>query len=633
MIKVNLLSLLLITSVCSFSQNLDTSVKAISPTRNLNGVSERDPINISDTDTIHLYDSSYSGFGLVDSVVGDYRVFISGENHTYTGSNSRIWLKLIKYLHQSANVRNIMFEYGNSFGILVNKYLETGDTNLYNSLKKFAYVEYGEVFKELKEFNDSLPEKDKLYFTGIDLDRGIYPIVKALDELLPTDSVQVPDSIRLHINSIKSLAPYNDYKLKEESPSYGGFQYKSGASLKLIRENFKRNKDLYQSYLGDEYEQFRIIIEDEYPAREKWEDLQNNGAIQEYHFREDYMHRRFLAESSRREGNWFGQFGRCHTTLDIQESNSCDWYTFTSLADRIEATRDGSFTRKVLTMPIVYKSDKNFGLERKEAEPAFEKYFEDMEDNRVVLLDFKGDSILQQNFSEDFSYLILSTYEKRGEAYTEMEGNWEPPKVKGKFSMLLGSYTPDLSDLNDRFQDSGANKEFTTGAFTIGITGQVEVDKFVSLFTLQFYLKDSVTLPPIGPSSFTRSYSLSGFTYNQGVAYNMLSGNKLVDLYPGVSFGYSRFVLTTTEQALASSDVGDGFLGEQRTIKFVNDALVADISADLDFNIGKLLIGGRVGYSFDMSNPHWKSEGTILENSPETQFTGLYTLIKLGVTF
>ncbi|MFT5817869.1 MAG: hypothetical protein ACI95K_001356, partial [Lentimonas sp.] len=187
-----------------------------STTRSLGTPFIRDEITINSEDTLHLYDSSFAGLELLDDTLSQFRVFITGENHTYTESNARLWLKMIKYLHANAGVRNIMFEYGYTYGYLVNEYLQTGDTTLFSSIDQFAYKEYSAVIKELREFNEELPDSAKLYFAAIDIDRGIYPVAKMLAHMLPADSVPVPDSIYLHVASLKSLMEYNDFKLDEQ---------------------------------------------------------------------------------------------------------------------------------------------------------------------------------------------------------------------------------------------------------------------------------------------------------------------------------------------------------------------------------------------------------------------------------
>lgn len=622
----------LLSQVClSQSETSGATKQSISPTQSLGSSSERDPITVSSQDTLHLYDSLFVGFTLLDSIMSDYQVFITGENHSFTASNARIWLKMIKYLHAHAGVRNIMFEYGNSYGVLVNEYLKTGDTLLYNSLSNFTYTEYSEVIKELKDFNDSLPIRDKLYFTGIDLDRGVYPIAKALNQLLPDDEIEVPDSIAIHIASIKSLAPYNDFKLdQDENVNYNGFQFKTGSTLELIHKNFKRRKEDYSQYLGEDYTAFEQIILTEYNARQRWQALQTAGAIQEYHFREQYMYQRFMEEYQTHDGNWFGQFGRCHTTQDIQKDNSCEWFTFSSLADRIEGSNEEELRNNVSTIGIVYDEDRNFGPSKKETKNIFNKYFEDMESNSVVLLDLKMDTALDQSFSEDFNLLLLNNYKERGEAFNNNSNN-KNRESNTTYSIYYGMYSPNIGTLNSFFRAQNVTSDFNAGNQTFGYGALVKNGRYTTTTNGVLFASDEASLLPLGPSSVATVYNLKGMTFNQGLMYSLLPDIRMFDFRPGASLGYSRFELTNTENAPSRNALQQGFLGNTRINKYVNDAFVIDALLDADIELGIFSIGGRIGYSFDVSNKKWKTADERLDASPATSFTGWYNYVKLGV--
>lgn len=630
---------LLVFSSCShsfgqLSNSKKDKKKSVVSSRNLSGVSVRDEVFISNQDSFHLYGESFSGFELMDSQVADYEVFITGENHMFTESNARIWLKMIKYLHRNAGVRNIMFEYGNSYGILVNDYLKTGDTSLFQSINRFAYKEYGSVIQELKEFNDSLADDEKLYFTGIDLDRGVYPIAKTLNFLLPDESKTVPDSIAMHIASIRSLASYNDFKLGEgESENYfAGFQFKTGSSLKLISENFESQESLYKEYLGNRYEEFRQIIVDEYQARQKWQELESTGAIQEYHFRENYMHQRFLSESSSHPGNWFGQFGRCHTTMDVQSSNSCEWFRFSSLADRIENSPGNSFKDKVMTIGIVYNTDRNFAPDKSETFDLFNPYFEDMEENSVSLIDLSKDSQLVKNFSNDFSLLLLNSYDKKGQAYTNSVSSSSNSKgYDTKYIFGIGSYSIDMTSLNDLMRDAGAKTLFDSQREIREFAMLNRSGNFISGFKIGSIVDEEVSVGSIATGF--QDYELSGLMFKTVFFYNVTHKMKVIDLLSGIGFGYNQLELSTEQNANVTGNVANGFLGSNRTITYENDAFIFDGYLALDINLGRFVINATSGYTLDVSNKNWKSGDERIKGGPKTSFTGFFQTFGVGVAF
>lgn len=611
--------------------SLNSEITTTKSVRTLGSSFAKDSIYINDDDTIHLYDNSFDGLHMLDDQVEGYKVFINGENHTYTESNARLWLKMIKYLHANAGVRNIMFEYGYSFGYLVNEYLQTGDTSLFNSLDQFAYDEYSSVIEELKNFNDSLPSDQKLYFAAIDIERGIYPVAKMLDFILPDDSVSIPDSISLHVLSLKSLAEYNDFKLDEAdngvtSSGYtSGFNFRTGATLKLVYDNFKEHKEYYKQYLKDNYTLFEDIIINKYESREKWVEYESSNAIQEYIFREDYMHKQFLKEYDEHPGNWFGQFGRCHTTKTKQNNNSCEWFKFSSLAERIKNTDGDMFKDAVMTMAIVYDNDRNFGPDKVSTSELFDKYFEDMTQNSLSLLSLSGDSAINAAYGTDFDYLILSTYNQFGSSYNYLFDEEEEDE-RFKLTFGYGNQDFNLDRLNSQFLNQGSISTFSTSKAYWEIMLIGHKDKFSTSTSFGKLIKESVVLGP-------NSYELTGYYVKDIFYYPFFTDNAWIDFSPGLGFGYSNLSLNTTETNSNSQDLNNGFLGEVKNTKYVNDAFVFDIGAIIDINLKWLTFGYHGGYNLDVSNKRWKSNREHLNDSPWTSLSGLYGTVRIGVNF
>jgi hypothetical protein len=600
-------------------------------TRSLGTPFTREEITINDEDTLHLYDSSFAGLELLDDTLSQFKVFITGENHTYTESNARLWLKMIKYLHANAGVRNIMFEYGYTYGYLVNEYLQTGDTTLFSSIDQFAYKEYSAVIKELREFNEELPDSAKLYFAAIDIDRGIYPVAKMLAHMLPADSVPVPDSIYLHVASLKSLMEYNDFKLDEqddETSSYlrgRGFTFKTGATLDLVQNNFLKYKELYQEYLGDGYAAFENIIINKFNDRKQWEEYESAGAIQEYIYRENYMHQNFLKEQAAHPGNWFGQFGRCHTTKAEQTSNSCEWFKFNSLADRIKNTKGGEFKDAVMTIAIVYDSDRNFGPDRSGEYALFNPYFEDMPVNRIALVDLSKDTALNKSFGTDFDYLFVNSFTQYGSSY-EYLNDWESESdIRIK---ILGGYTQTLLNLNDlsqRFINESSSQGFDNLRTSWEFTFMAQDERTSTGFTFGSYLNEKQSVD-------TTDYTLSGYYVKNFVYIDLLKNAKWLDVMPGVGVAYNKLKMKS-EETTSVPNLSNGFFGETKTSFSTNDAFVFDLGFIIDLNIKKLTIGYQSGYILDVSKKHWKSNGKIDETTPETSFTGTYNTVRVGFNF
>ncbi len=604
------------------------SNKATMTARTLSLVPDCEIVTIEDSDTLRLYSDSYEGLELLDSVVGDYSVFITGENHTYTESNARLWFKMIKYLNEKAGVRNVMFEYGQTYGFLVNEYMKTGDSALFNSIDRFAYPEYSAVIKELKVYNDSLPNNRKLHFTAIDIDRGVYPIVKALDYLLAHRNTMPSDSISLHIQSVQSLASYNDYKLDEELKYPDGFTFKTRSTLTLLAANFVANRQDYIDHLGDDYEPFHKIIEDQYNAREKWQQYQQLEAVQQYIFRENYMHQVFLKERSQNPGNWFGQFGRCHTTKSHKENNSCEWFEFNSLAQRIKNTKGGELQNQVLTLAQVYETDRNFGPMHEENEDGFRQYFKRMPANSLVIRDITKDSSLNAGYGQDFDYLIFNTNNTRGESYKYLNTgrNNKEDDTKMVYLFGLGEQNIDVADFAQQFKNQG---------YTSLLTSQFQYYEFAVSATKNGWINTTVLsfLRPQSTYAGTTEWTIDGYGLKNSVGYDIVKSTKWIDITPSFGLGFQQLNALAVELPDSMGSLAQGYVGEEKHTLHTNPAVIFDFNGVVGLHLGKFNLGAKAGYIRDVSKKRWRTGDQRLKTGAETSLSGFYQSVFVGLEF
>ena len=141
---------------------------------------------------------------LLDTIDGSYRLYFSGENHTYQTSNLKLELKLLKYFHQNHGVNTLLLEFGNVTGWLVNEYIVTGEEKLEKALKINFSKNFVNYFKEIKKYNDSLPKADRIKVVGIDVQRSVQIGFEMMNYLLPPDSILPEDSISQQIELIRS---------------------------------------------------------------------------------------------------------------------------------------------------------------------------------------------------------------------------------------------------------------------------------------------------------------------------------------------------------------------------------------------------------------------------------------------
>ncbi|NQW43292.1 MAG: hypothetical protein HQ463_07670 [Bacteroidetes bacterium] len=158
------------------------------------------------------------GLNKLDSIVNNYTVFFTGENHSYANQNSNIELKILKYLNEKAGVRNLLIELGFSRGYMLNKYIND-DTSYFKNMEGTTATKYLNLYKKLRTYNLSLPLEKRIKFHGIDLERFADDGPVLLNRLIPKDKA-VPKAIDFQIEVLKSYAyyigvknkSYNDYE-------------------------------------------------------------------------------------------------------------------------------------------------------------------------------------------------------------------------------------------------------------------------------------------------------------------------------------------------------------------------------------------------------------------------------------
>ncbi|MFT4521637.1 MAG: hypothetical protein ACI8ZN_000574 [Bacteroidia bacterium] len=603
------------------------------------------------SDTISLYnEEDLLGFDLLDSLSNTYKIFVAGENHTYLESNTRLWVNTIKYLHKNANVRNVIVEYGYASTWMVNEYIQTGDTNIYNTLKRYAFKEYAAAYKALKDFNDSLDADNKISLVGIDLERGVYSAVKVLSMLLPDEKKVAHDSIDLHIESLRGYIKYQDkvlYKEKEEETEdledvtdfrVRMFKYEGTYSLvgtmEFLMDNFKLHKDQYKAYLGDSFDFFERIVDDLWDVR-RWKEFEENNAVQDYVYREKYMYDRFVEEYALRKGNFYGQFGRCHSSKQEVDKNSCNWYGFKSFANRLKNSRHIDLTGKVLSMGILYEDDDYDADEWSEMEDHIDSLFNLMPTNSVKLYNLPQDTVLSEYFVDAFDYFILNTYSPSKDhpysnSYDDYDYSYTSTRMK--IAVGFGEFDYDFESFNELF--SGINglesgfglSESTTLYFT---TASEYVPRLVSFTLFQLFKKRSFDGDP------NRSFKFKGYSLNNGTMFNFTPNLDAIDFMLGGSFGYSRLTFDITENNLSTPAGGlnSGFMGDNNHIRYYNPAITLAGVGALELNLSPFTLGGLVGYNYDLSKKNWRNKSGLVGNSPKTAFTGIFATTYIGFKF
>ena len=343
------------------------------------------------------------------------------------------------------------------------------------------------------------------------------------------------------------------------------------------------------------------------------------------------MHKRFLEEQAAHKGNWFGQFGRCHTTQSKQNSNSCDWFEFNSLADRIKNTPGGEFTDKVMSIAIIYNKDRYTSFDRKKVEDEFDKYFDDVDDDRIVLLDIRKDSILQNAFGEDFNFIFLNRFKKEEKSdYGGYEYDEYGDETEIKMVFGISQWDFKSEGLANAFMDP------TLAINELNIPTQLNHYEFTFLTTMDaFKTGTSIGFLPAKriASVADITYKLNSFYIKDVFYFDVLNKVDWLDIMPGFGLGYARLKMKLEENNTQNLGLDKGWIGETRTNSYLNAALLGDVRIAVDLKIKNLVIGIATGYNLDFSKKQWKSGSERLNNSFNTSYTGAFSDLHIGFRF
>jgi hypothetical protein len=569
------------------------------------------------------HNNDFSGFGLLDTIVNNYRVFFVGENHTFRESNSKLELKMFKYLYHKASVRNLFFELGYSRGWLVDKYVQTGDTAIYHILENYSYASYAELYKGLMEFNRGLDSGQKIRVIGLDVERFFELSTKALSMILPES--EAPPEISLHIESLAGLAAYFDKYLRESrldefTGKFTSGSYSAANTVGAIIKNFKEQREIYKTYLGENFGHFEIIIQS-LEKHEIWNKFDDDKMIQEYVFREQYMYEQFQKVLQMYPGEkFFGQFGRCHVAT-VKQKEACNWYEYNSIASRISNSSDTSVRGKVLSIACFYpRSDQFDQLVDEYSE--LKKMGPLAADDSLTLFILPKDTSVKNRLSDRYQGIIINNTSKDGKVFPRKEEFTSPPPLL-YFSLSYGNKFINFSGLNTVFSSMGNVKiKNMMQEFGFNVASQFE----------QFNIKVGFAgfVPVKARLNDSTEALVSGMTSLTYFGYDLAPG-KWLDVVPSFGFG-AGYMQLRVDQTNSPASLQRGFFGENSVRIYANPAFLLDAGMNVNVNIKMLSIGAYSSYTMDPSNQRWRQfDNKLIKESTKTSMSGFRAGITLGI--
>lgn len=588
-------------------------------------------------------DTDFTGFSLLDTLVKkEHAVFFTGENHTFRQSNSDIELKMFKYLNQKHKVKNLIMEFGYSHGWLVNEYIQTGDTNLFNTIKLYAFKSYTQFYKDLYEYNKTLATNEKLHIYGIDVERFFEIPVKVASIMLPQNQ-DAPEEIRLHVEALKALVKYNDVSMKETQEEFYVEEtdepkdrikrsqyepkryYSEKYTLEEILKNFKENKTVYQKYIGDKFKIFETImltLEDK-NTYAKYED---NETTHGYVYREQYMYKEMLKLiTANPTEKYYGQFGRCHVSTKNQEE-ACGWYDFNAIATRLNTSSNTLLKNKVFSIAILYaksNSDKNA-----HHFDEFEHYTSSIQEIDSTMY-FAQIDTSHKELKSRYNLIIINN-SKPGQNIEE--GMEEVPydldnigyrRRRGGFLIELAQDNVNLNSIN----------QFLTNATNSNVLN-FQNQKLRWGFGMSFFKNKGVVFDfsagawiaqKNNNSNNNSTAKLTGTDFSLSLGKDLIGKDKIV-LAPIIGIGYQNLTL---EYKAPNTTVQQGLMQELPVYTYTNSCYYLLPKLEFRYILSKYTLGMWCGYKFDFSNPYWENVDGTLKSGAKTSTSGLSFGLKL----
>ena len=580
----------------------------------------------------------YSTFSLLDEDVQDYKIFFIGENHNFKKSNVGLQLKMFKYLYETADVRAILFESGKARGWLVNEYVQTGDTTYMDILDQYSFNYYAELYEGLKSFNDSLPEDKKIQVIGIDVERSLPTSIKVLELLVPEDKTP-PESIRLDIESLLGLVKNFDQQnlsLEQEQDEdkeddYYYFDYygvNPETSVKEIIQNFDSLKTDYQTFLGDKYDFFEEVLL-EIEEGQKWYDYRNSRMIQSDYFREEYMYQRMLDLVEKNPDlKFFGQFGRCHTTLQIVERNWCDWYNFNSLASRLNNGVNENLKDKIMAIGVFYTNNID-RYPKISFDDNISSIVDKLEEKEGLhLVGVAKDTTVSEDLKKYFQYVIVNNNNPEDELDEKETNALNADRMRGGraralIGMSKGQLLMNIEDLNTFFTSQNADV-FETPIYSTG--GFITASNRNSDITLSIDKLDALQ-NTLNTTNSVTDVQFEGYSVGLDFGSDIIK-KRFLDIVPSLGVSYKQLQLKLTNNDVVQ---GETFLDSNAPIVYTNPAFAGNVSLRTRVNVSILSLGAKLGYILDFSDGKWKANSQKLLDSPKTKWSGLYGKVELGL--
>ena len=470
------------------------------------------------------------------------RVILTGENHFYSKFNSLAEYRFLRMMHENAGVRNFVIELSPTRAYFMERYFTKEDSVAKMYLMASSSKHYMNLFDSIAIWNRALPASEKIKVHGLDVERFYDMSVLWLYDILKRQGVppaELAAGVYLARNAANTILTdgisnfYDDEGSSSDvesdiasSDEFNGSTADTAIAVadsvlyvrpKVSNRNtpisvdrefdpmiesrpeaveseniaylvnwlkeygaadgpFVDSSKAWKNWLGSDYDEY-VKVYRQLKEWQQWEALDNTA--QQYTWREEHMYRNMVALlNNNPQDKFYGQFGRCHTSL-VKQQQDCGWFEYNSMLTRLR-TRYFQDDTSVLSIGIFYVKDKDSdgdiyaeNLSNNSVINAEVKALYESIDNNMMLYDLKaGDSQLKE-LPKKFSFVLVHDYTNEDDE--DEDGPWDVENI------ALGS----------RYVSIGANQLFIPQMMTSAMVQHFADNQYTvsnpSLFSYQLF--------------------------------------------------------------------------------------------------------------------------------------------------
>jgi hypothetical protein len=553
-----------------------------------------------------------------DSILDKYKVYFTGENHQYAYVNSELEFKLLVFLNQTQGVNHFVFEQSPATGYIITQaVLDNEDISYKLHLRDKFFDPFYNLVKQIKKYNDTIPENKKISVEGIDVERfpsfSLYALHKITDSLSTEGSTGIVyETIdAIYTSEFKDGSPDEIYNDGGTRFNLLGDKINAWETIQTIMELSKLYKDKLKEEIGEDYNTYVEILQ-ALQAGHDWYQAERSGDMTAPFIRERFMIDQFLRVYHRNpHSKYYGQFGRCHLHAK-KDSKKCYSHNMQSIASRINSTSDSTLQGKVLTIPVYYKTSKTQDVRIIEA---LELDYRFNKKNKIYLIDL--DYLEEDNpiagFEEDLPYVIVNTYMPKG--FDDMYAFNLTLKEYHLGAYYGYTYFNKINKLNYALNDIGAigfTNKITTYSFAID---------YITMKDKGIYL--AYTYYPSVSNGDRFKLKGSSFTYGSNYPF----GNKYFMSAFGINLTYGRMTLIEDNTGTIPNLIQ---LNSKNITVYKNDIFLISPNFDFRITLPVVSLNAKVGYNFDVSGKYWQLDGKM-KDFTKTSFSSPY--IQIGASF